>query len=334
MPGEEGLLAHLLRLRHSQRCAEVINIAFALSIHHALHRLATIESRTASEGQVAIKILAAPVTAEDVKIVMPHYFSLYHESFIPQVTGLSLLAKGAGATGSYAVGKVTSIGPNVSSVKANDKVFIASRGVFSEEVSVDMNDVIPLTTSKTAEEMAAIPALLTAWALLHEFKSLKSNDVVVQTNGNTAVGLAVSQIAKVKGISVVNVTEKSLTDFKPSGEVALCLCNASAMSRPLLKLLAPDGAFVAYSDTVEPLPSIHSVDVPVTAAIFKKVKVAGFHLMTWKEIEPAKFKNAVAEVASMIESGKVNISSKKYKLSDYVNAMSESSTGSLVVFSI
>ena len=96
----------------------------------------------------------------------------------------------------------------------------------------------------------------------------------LQTNGNTAVGLAVSQIAKVKGIDVVNVTEKSLTDFKPSGEVALCLCNASAMSKPLLKLLAPGGAFVAYSDTVEPLPSIHSVDVPVTAAIFKKVKVA------------------------------------------------------------
>ena len=68
---------------------------------------------------------------------------------------------------------------------------------------------------------------------------------------------------------MVNVTEKSLTDFKPSGEVALCLCNASAMSKSLLKLLAPGGAFVAYSDTGESLPSIHSVDVPVTAAIFK-----------------------------------------------------------------
>ena len=71
------------------------------------------------------------------------------------------------------------------------------------------------------------------------------------------------------------------TNGNSAGEVALCLCNASAMSKSLLKLLAPGGAFVAYSDTVEPLPSIHSVDVPDTAAIFKKVKVAGFHLMTW-----------------------------------------------------
>ena len=222
----------------------------------------------------------------------------------------------------------------MSSIKANEKVFVTGPGAFADELTVDMSNVIPLTVTKTAEEMASIPAILTAWALLHEFKSLKPSDVVVQTNGQTAVGQAVSQIAKIKGFNVVNVTEKSVADFKPSGEVSLCLCNSSAMSKPLLKLMGADGAFVAYSDTVEPISAIHSVDIPVTSAIFKKVKVFGFHLNTWKELDPAKFRNAVAEVASLIETGKVNIPSKKYKLSDYANALTESSKGSLVVFSI
>ena len=213
-------------------------------------------------------------------------------------------------------------------------MFVTSSGAFGEELATDASNVIPLTTQTTAEDLASIPAILTAWALLHEFKSLKPSDVVVQTNGQTAVGQAVSQIAKLKGINVVNVTEKTVADFKPSGEVALCLCNSSAMSRPLLKLLGSDAAFVAYSDTVEPLSTLQSVDIPVTSAIFKKVKVFGFHLTTWKELEPVKFKNAVAEVASLIDAGKVNIPSKKYKLSDYASALTESSAGSLVVFSI
>ena len=250
------------------------------------------------------------------------------------MTGQSLLSRGPGVAGSYAIAQVTKTGSNVSAVKANEKVFVASPGVFGEEVTTDASNVIPLKTQKTAEEMASIPAILTAWALLHEFKSLKPSDVVVQTNGQTAVGQAVSQIAKVKGINVVNVTEKTVADFKPSGEVALCLCNSSAMSKPLLKLLGSDAAFVAYSDTVEPISAIHSVDIPVTSAIFKKVKVSGFHLMTWKELEPVKFKNAVAEVAAWIDAGKVSVPSKKYMLADYASALTESSTGSLVVFSI
>ena len=138
-----------------------------------------------SSGEVAVKIAAGHVTGEDVRAVR----------------GLSLLRTKTGVAGSSAVGTVATVGSGVAGVSANDKVIVvSSRGVWADTVTVPSSAVAKLPATLTDDEAAALPALLSAYAILTRFEALKAGDVVVQSDAEGAVGAAVAAVGKVRRV--------------------------------------------------------------------------------------------------------------------------------------
>jgi NADPH:quinone reductase-like Zn-dependent oxidoreductase len=234
--------------------------------------------------------------------------------------------------GTLGVGTVTRVGSKVGGLSVHDKVFVAGRGLWSSEVIVSADGVVKLISPMKTEELAVVPVLLSAWALLHNFKALKAGDVVIQAGGTSTIGIAVTQLAKLKGITVVNITEKNVEEVKV--KAALAICGSSALTKPLQRALAPEGQLVLYTDAVEPLANITSVDVAVSAVIFKETSVYGFSLQSFLVSEPARAKAAVEEVCALLDSGKVSVAQKKYKVADLHKAIEDSSSSSLPVLSM
>jgi len=136
-----------------------------------------------SSGEVAVKIAAGHVTGEDVRAVR----------------GLSLLRTSVGVAGSSAVGAVTAVGSGVAGVSTNDKVLVvSSRGVWADHVTVPSSAVAKLPASLSDDDAAALPALVSAYALLTRYATLKAGDVVVQSDAEGAVGAAVAAMGKVR----------------------------------------------------------------------------------------------------------------------------------------
>lgn len=198
---------------------------------------------------------------------------------------------------------------------------------------MEASNAIKLFTTKSGVDLAALPVLLSAWALLNNYKTLKAGDVILQSNGDNAVGKAVTQLAKLKGLTVTNVAEKDLATYKSTAEATLALCNSSVAAKTLQRALGAHGVMVAYSDVVEPIAAVSSVDVPVSAAIFKDVRIAGFHLHTFLQEQPALAKKGLEEVSALLEAGKVSIAAKAFKLEDFAGAIKEGAAGSLAVLS-
>ena len=94
---------------------------------------------------------------------------------------------------------------------------------------------------------------------------------------------------------------------------------------------------VIYSDTVEPLSEIHSIDIPVSASIFHKVDIAGFSLHAWIREQPEEYKKAVGELCALLDGAEGSAllkNMKKFKHEDYKKALDEAHSGELVVLSM
>src|SRR5207302_4498571 len=59
----------------------------------------------------------------------------------------------------------------------------------------------------------------TAWRMLHDFLALRPGDWIIQNAANSAVGIAVIQLARVLGIRTVNVVRRPelLADLRAEG---------------------------------------------------------------------------------------------------------------------
>ncbi|KAK2854759.1 hypothetical protein Q7C36_006628 [Tachysurus vachellii] len=147
----------------------------------------------------------------------------------------------------------------------------------------------------------------TAFRMLSDFESLVAGDTVIQNAANSGVGQAVIQIAAAKGVHTINVVRdrpdlQQLTDrlsamgatyvikeemlrkpeikdiFKVCPRPKLALNGVGGKSATeLLRHLQTGGTMVTYGGMAK-----QPVTVPVSALIFKDVKVRGFWVTQWK----------------------------------------------------
>ena len=158
----------------------------------------------------------------------------------------------------------------------------------------------------------------TAHLLLSEFVQLKAGDVVVQNAANSAVGQAVIQLAKLRGVKTVNVIRdradykqvveqlKALggdvvvsEEFARSAEMKTVLADLAparlalngaggASSTELVRLLGQSGTMVTYGGM-----SQQPVVAATSALIFKDVTLKGFWLSHWNKTHTAAQRAAV-----------------------------------------
>lgn len=277
-----------------------------------------------SSGYIKVSIKASSVTPEDVL----------------SVKGLSLSNKLSGIAGTVAAGVVASTSAGVTGFSSNDSVLVVSEGVWTDEVVVPATAVAKFP-NLAAEQVAALPSILSAWAILNNYASgLKSGDLVVQTNGSGAVGAAISEVGKVMGLNVVNLSEADLQDakltdkLKSKGAVKLAVTGQSGGHVvSMVRALAPSGCLISYNGVVQSLASTTPVQVPISGMIFNNVSMHGFDLSAWVKSDPQGFQAAVSAVQGLLGDKKLAVKAvKAVPQSDFLKTLEAvGSTGSNAV---
>lgn len=262
-------------------------------------------------NQVAIKILAAPITAFD----------------LAAVKGLR-----AGAAGNEGVGVVTSVGSDVTNFKVNDTVVPVSSGLgtWSQHVVADASSVARIPSDIPAEQAAMLSgSACIAYRLLADFASLKEGDTIIQNDAKSPIGKAVIQLAKSRGVKTINVipdhpdihittehlqavgadiviAESYLNSAKykrlvaDQGAPKLGLnCRGGKTSGDLAKSLGEGATMVTYGSN-----GAAPVSVPTSTLLDKDLTLRGFSYPKYLEAASAAEKSEmVASVSGLVQDG-------------------------------
>ncbi|MCI4374365.1 hypothetical protein PGIGA_G00005410 [Pangasianodon gigas] len=280
-------------------------------------RLPALEAKSA-----LVKMLAAPVNPSDINMIQGTY------PIPPDLPAVG---------GNEGVGQVLEVGSQVQTVKVGDWVILRDAGlgtwrtaaVFSEDDLVTVPSDIPLLSAAT---LGVNPC--TAFRMLSDFESLMPGDTVIQNAANSGVGQAVIQIAAAKGVHTINVVRdrpdlQQLTDklkamgatyvikeeslrkpeikdiFKVYPQPKLALNGVGGKSATeLLRHLQTGGTMVTYGGMAK-----QPVTVPVSALIFKDVKIRGFWVTQWKrdnKHDGEALSVMLEELCTLIRAGKLS----------------------------
>uniref|UniRef100_A0AAJ7SPZ8 Enoyl-[acyl-carrier-protein] reductase, mitochondrial n=1 Tax=Petromyzon marinus TaxID=7757 RepID=A0AAJ7SPZ8_PETMA len=283
-----------------------------------------LEERTlppVGEGEVRVRMLAAPINPGDINMVQGKY-----------VVQPPLPAVG----GNEGVGQVEEVGSKVTTLKLGDWVLPCdsgfgtwrTRAVCPEAALLRVPPELPLLSAAT---IGMNPA--SAYRMLHDFTMLSPGDTVIQNGANSAVGQAVIQIAASLGLVSINIVRdrpelpKLVAKLKALGgdfvfsEVELrrpdvrevlkmlckprlalnCVGGQSAME--LLRNLERHGTMVTYGGM-----SMQPVIIPTSALIFNDIKIVGFSVTRWKRLnshDGSAYKRMLAELCCLARSGKL-----------------------------
>lgn len=151
-------------------------------------QLKEVEIGKPGKGQVLVKLAATGVNF--VEIYQRRGFYPKPLPFIP---------------GSEAAGTIEAIGEDVTTFKLGDRVaYVHQPGAYAEACVVDAESLIPLPQVFSFEQGAAFPLQgMTAHYLLHEFRKIKPNDVVLIHAAAGGMGLLLVQWAKHLGAKVI-----------------------------------------------------------------------------------------------------------------------------------
>ena len=244
--------------------------------------------------EVGLKFLAAPISVMDLAAVQGVYGS------------------STGVGGNNGVAVVTEVGSNVTRFATGDWVVPvrAGFGTWRTTAAAKASDLAKVTNDipvPYAATLAQDPA--TAYRLLRDFVSLKAGDVLVQNGANTAVGLAVVQLAREMGVKTVNVIRSDQPDAENAARLVSNLggdvvvsdvdVNTSVFREILadlppcrlalnsvggevavetLRSLAVGGTLVTYGGAAKE-PSAFPVDL----LAYKNLSLKGFWLPAWYE---------------------------------------------------
>ncbi|XP_035020233.1 enoyl-[acyl-carrier-protein] reductase, mitochondrial [Hippoglossus stenolepis] len=290
---------------------------------------------------VLVKILAAPINPSDINMIQGTY------AILPDLPAVG---------GNEGVAQVLEVGSLVKSLKTGDWVIPRDAGlgmwrteaVFSEDDVISLPNDIPLLSAAT---LGVNPC--TALRMLSDFEDLKPGDTVIQNAANSGVGQAVIQIAAARGVNTINVVRDrpeftQLSDrlkaigathvikeealrrpefkelFKTFPKPKLALNGVGGKSATeLLRHLQIGGSMVTYGGMAK-----QPVTVPVSALIFKDVKVRGFWVTQWKRDhskDERAFRAMVDELCSLIQQGKLTAPAcTEVGLRDFSKALEES----------
>ncbi|XP_061574450.1 enoyl-[acyl-carrier-protein] reductase, mitochondrial isoform X2 [Cololabis saira] len=248
------------------------------------------------EKDVLVKFLAAPINPSDINMIQGTY------AILPDLPAVG---------GNEGVAQVIEVGSQVKSLKTGDWVIPrdAGLGTWRTEAVLAETDVISLPNDiplLSAATLGVNPC--TAFRMLSDFEDLKPGDTVIQNAANSGVGQAVIQIAAARGINTINVV-RDRPDFAQLSERLKALGTSyvlkeEALRRPeikelfkacskpklalngvggksateLLRHLQAGGSMVTYGGM-----SRQPVTIPVSALIFKDVKIRGFWVTRWKQ---------------------------------------------------
>lgn len=210
--------------------------------------------------------------------------------------------------GVEATGTVEAIGASVGDVAIGDRVLLTATELWSELKVVSDREVVRLSATIDPRRAACLkvnPA--TGALLLRAFTSLAAGDWVVQNAANSAVGRAVAELARHRGLRTVNIVRRPelLPALSDERDVVVLdgddLPNAvAAATNGTPVRLALDGVAGDATDRVVASIADHGTLVMYgamsglparinpAALVFRDIRVRGFWLTRWLSTTPTE----------------------------------------------
>ena len=266
-----------------------------------------------TEGQVLIKVLAAPINPSDVMTLTGVY------GMLPPLPAVG---------GNEGVGVVAELGPGVTSPAVGQTVLLpVGSGTWTTHLVADAKKLMPLPNGVDPLQLAMLTVNPpTAYLLLREFVDPQSGDWLIQNAANSGVGEYLIQLAKIRGFKTVNIVrrESAVAAVKAmSGDVVLVdgsglakrVADATGNAKirlgidavggkstdNLAECLTEGGVLVNYG-----MMSGESCVVSPSSFVFRDITLRGFWLALWFRKATLPQQMAVfGELAKLIASGKL-----------------------------
>lgn len=277
-------------------------------------RLENVQQAEPQIGEVRVRLLAATINPSDYGMIGGSYGRLRE---LPAVAGRE------------GVGVVEAIGRGVTSVGVGARVRFPEAGAWQETACMAADDVL-LVPADVSIEQAAFSFINppTAYCLLQKMVDLAPGSWVLQNAGNSAVGLAVIQMAKAMGFKTISQVrrEELIAPLKALGADHVVIegsgwakqVNELAGGEPIqlalnsiggasasdqIKALGEGGTQVTFGAMVGDL-----VRFPTRFLIFNDVRLVGFWWDQWSQKAGAQGLNQVmSAVYAMMRDGTLKL---------------------------
>ena len=255
-------------------------------------------------GEVLMRMRATAIHPSDFGMIAGSYANLRE---LPAIGGRE------------GVGEVAEVGLGVDKKLTGRMAALPEdQGAWAEYFVMPAEDLFFLPIGLPFEQAAlALLNPMTAWRLLHDFEYLKQGDWIIQNAANSAVGVAVIQLAKHLGVRTVNVVRRkelrddleklggdvvvlddddypeSLLDLTGGRGPKLALNSVGGPSAlRLAKTLCEGGVHVTFGAMTG-----ESIRFPTRRLIFDDVRFVGFWFDQWKRRQtPEKVREAYEEI--------------------------------------
>lgn len=245
-------------------------------------KVVELPSEPLKDGQVRVEVLRAPINPSDLIQVWGNYGVKPPLPAVAGNEGLGRIVEGEG-TGQLVL-------------------LPAGQGTWVSEVVADLRHLVPMPDGDLDQLSMLLVNPATALLLLQDFVDLKEGDWIIQSAANSAVGGYVVQLAKERGINVINVVrrETAIAGLKERGADVVLVdgpdlaktVRAATGAKMKLAIDAVAGAtFGRLGDTLERGGflvnyggmSNEPCQIEAGSMIFRDIHVRGFWLVNWFE---------------------------------------------------
>ena len=290
----------------------------------------------AGPNEAIVEMRAAPINPADLNAIEGKYPGRRE---VPAVPGF----EGAGI--------VVDLGAEVRNLKVGDLVILPHHiGTWRDALAVDADElvVVPAGIEPVHAAMLKINPM-TAWRLLHDYSDLTPGDWLIQNAANSAVGVAVIQIARELGFKTVNVVRRAevidelraeggdvvLLDNEKLRDEVRAATNAAAIrlglnavggesALRLANCLAFGGTLVSFGAM-----SLQPLKIPTGLLIFKDLRFRGIWINKWYDnATMAERMDAFRPLFEMAKRGLLKTKVEKaYPLSEVKAAVAHAAQG-------
>lgn len=297
-------------------------------------RLEDLPAADLLDGEVRLRILAAPVNPADLNFIEGTYGVKPELPAVPGIEGCGEVAE--------------SRSPDF---QPGDRAILLRRaGTWADEVCLPAEHLFKLPPGIDPLQAAMLkvnPA--TAWRLLTGFGTPPAGSWIVQNAANSGVGRCVIVLARTLGIRTMNLVRRAelrdellalgadavVTDDDSAVESAKTLlgkdrpslafnCVGGESALRLMNLLGPGGIHVTYGAM-----SRRPLTVPNGQLIFKDLQFRGLWVTKWIESAPREELDAVYhKLAGLMVSGAISVPvAATYPLADFRAALEQVTGG-------
>ncbi|CAK9204357.1 unnamed protein product [Sphagnum jensenii] len=297
-------------------------------------QLVEVEGRELLEGEVCVKMLAAPINPSDINRIEGVY------PMRPPVPAVG---------GTEGVGVVVSVAPGVSKLKVNDWVIPSHPHIGTWRTYIAKEESAWCLVAKDVPEKYAATVSVnpcTALRMLQDIVDLKPGASVVQNGATSMVGQCVIQLARLNDLQTINLirdrpdldsvkerlkalgadyvlTEEELGSIDKKtlagrAQAKLGLnCVGGSAATAVMKLLGEGGVMVTYGGMAK-----KPITLSTGPLIFKDLRLQGFWLGKWKSNHSdEEFSTMVNYLLRLVRDGKLQYAMDEVQFSDFDTAL-------------